>query len=109
MIAQDIMSTCVISLNVHDSVKAAKEIFKQYDFSIIPLKDKEGRLLGVVWEKDLLDIQDPTQSLDAFVSSEYIKLSRSTRFNEIVELFFIHRECEVAFVLDEKELLIGLI
>jgi len=109
MIAQDIMSTCVISLHIHDSIYSAKEIFKKHNFSSIPIIDNDNRLLGVVRLKDLLDKTDPKSTLETCISSVYIKVKYNVTFNEIVEEFFTHHDCAVALVLDESEKLIGIV
>ncbi|MDX9828013.1 MAG: sigma 54-interacting transcriptional regulator, partial [Spirochaetia bacterium] len=109
MIAQDIMSTCIISLNITDTVYTAKEIFKKHNFSSIPILDVDSRLIGVVRLKDLLEKSDPKTTIETCISSLYIRVKYNVTFNEIIEEFFTQPDCAVALVLDESEKLIGII
>ena len=54
MRAKDLMTTDVIAVGADATVKAVAQIMLSHRISAVPVTDKEGRLLGIVSEGDLL-------------------------------------------------------
>lgn len=54
LIARDIMSSPIMSIVEHDSSQQASEFLVRYRINSAPVVDQEGRLVGIVSEKDLM-------------------------------------------------------
>lgn len=59
MKAEDIMSTDVVTVETGSSIEEVVELLSQHPFSGLPVLDKEGRLVGIVSEYDLLIQKSP--------------------------------------------------
>jgi magnesium transporter len=53
---QDVMITNMITLSPESTLKEAAELFARYDFRAIPLVDQEGKILGVVPYRDVMNL-----------------------------------------------------
>jgi magnesium transporter len=54
---RDIMTDTVISLSPENTLKEASQIFKKYWFRALPILDKNGKMLGVVPFKDVINLK----------------------------------------------------
>ncbi len=55
-VVQDIMDTHVISANTLEDQESVAQMFTKYDFSALPVVDKENRLVGIVTVDDAMDV-----------------------------------------------------
>ncbi|MCL4558714.1 MAG: CBS domain-containing protein [Deltaproteobacteria bacterium] len=53
---KDIMTTNVVSLNFDSTLKQAWEMFKRYGFRALPLINDDNRMLGVVPQRDVMNL-----------------------------------------------------
>jgi magnesium transporter len=53
---RDVMITNMITLSPESTLKEASELFARYDFRAIPLVDEEGKILGVVPYRDVMNL-----------------------------------------------------
>jgi magnesium transporter len=53
----DIMVTKVVALNPESTLKQASEIFTRYGFRALPLTDANGKMLGVVPYRDVMNLK----------------------------------------------------
>ncbi|MBI4800710.1 MAG: CBS domain-containing protein [Desulfarculus sp.] len=60
--AQDLMTTPVVSVGAGDSLAQVAHAMAQAGVSGVPVLDEEGRVLGVISEKDFLKRMDPLGS-----------------------------------------------
>ncbi len=62
----DIMSTDVISVNVHSDQEEVADLVDKFDFLAIPVVDAENRLMGVVTVDDVLDVIEEEATEDIY-------------------------------------------
>lgn len=79
---KDIMDTDIISINTNDDQEDVADLFKKYDYLVMPVVDNEHRLVGIVTIDDVLDVieQEATEDLQKMAAmqpseKEYIKTS----------------------------------
>lgn len=66
MLVKDIMSSPVISVKKDDTVGKAMEIMKTDEIRHLPVVDRDGKLIGIIAERDILKVFPPNKSLDKF-------------------------------------------
>ncbi|NLB10713.1 MAG: magnesium transporter [Clostridiaceae bacterium] len=81
-IIKDIMETEVMSINTHDDQEEVAALFRKYDYYVMPVVDKENRLVGIITVDDVLDVIDreATEDLQKMAAmqpseTEYLKTS----------------------------------
>ena len=57
-IIKDIMDTEGVSVNTHDDQEEVAALFRKYDYYVMPVVDKESRLVGIITVDDVLDVID---------------------------------------------------
>lgn len=79
---KDIMDTGVIFINTHDDQEDVANLFKKYNYLVIPVVDNERRLVGIVTIDDVLEVidQEATEDLQKMAAiqpseKEYLKTS----------------------------------
>jgi magnesium transporter len=65
-VIKDIMDTDVISINTHDDQEDVASLFKKYDYYVMPVVDKENRLVGIITVDDILDVIDQEVTEDLY-------------------------------------------
>lgn len=77
---KDIMETSVIYINTYDDQEEIASLFKKYDYNVMPVVDKERRLVGIVTIDDILDVieQENTEDFQKMAAmqpseKEYLK------------------------------------
>lgn len=119
MRAKDLMTTDVIAVGADATVKAVAQILLSHRISAVPVTDKEGRLLGIVSEGDLLRRSEtgtePKRSwwLDLIASAEeraddYVK-SHAKHVRDVMTTKLVTVEedtplSKVAALLEEKRI-----
>ena len=119
MRAKDLMTTDVIAVGADATVKAVAQILLSHRISALPVTDKEGRLLGIVSEGDLLRRSEtgtePKRSwwLDLIASAEeraddYVK-SHAKHVRDVMTTKLVTVEedtplSKVAALLEEKRI-----
>ncbi|HZK27205.1 MAG TPA: magnesium transporter [Thermoclostridium sp.] len=63
-VVKDIMDTDVISINTHDDQEGVANVFKKYDYYVVPVSDNENRLVGIITVDDILDVIDQEATED---------------------------------------------
>lgn len=71
LLAQDVMSTPVVSLTLGDDIHAAHQLLNQYHFRHLPVTTSTGELCGIVSDRDLLaDLSHRNgQSMDVYFAT----------------------------------------
>lgn len=67
LLARDVMAVLVHSLHQDDSLQRAAELFLQLRLGSVPVVDDDGKLVGMVSEKDLMTLEVAGQSWDCQV------------------------------------------
>lgn len=82
---KDIMEPDVMSINTHDDQEDVANLFKKYDYYVMPVVDNENRLVGIITVDDILDVidQEVTEDLHKMAAiqpseKEYLKTSNLT-------------------------------
>ena len=77
---KDIMDTDIIKINTFDDQEEIAELFKKYDYTSMPVVDKENCLVGIITIDDIVDIieQENTEDFQIMAAmtpseEEYIK------------------------------------
>jgi len=63
---EDLMETNVISVNTHDDQEEVARLFGKYDLTVLPVVDKDNRLVGIVTVDDAWDVleQETTEDME---------------------------------------------
>lgn len=69
---KDVMESKVICVNTVDDQETVANIFKKYDFTAMPVVDKENRLVGIITIDDIVDIieQENTEDFQKMAAME---------------------------------------
>ena len=54
---KDIMTTNVVSLNPDSTLREASELFRRYHFRALPVTDDDGKMVGVVPYRDVVELR----------------------------------------------------
>ncbi|MGI6333180.1 MAG: magnesium transporter [Saccharofermentanales bacterium] len=63
-IIRDIMDSDVLAINTHDDQEEVANLFKKYDYYVMPVVDTENRLVGIITVDDVLDVIDQESTED---------------------------------------------
>ena len=55
---EDIMNKNFVSVNTNDDQEIVADLFKKYDFIVMPVVDHENRILGIITVDDVMDVVD---------------------------------------------------
>ena len=63
---EDIMNKNFISVHTDDDQEVVADLFKKYDFIVMPVVDHEGRILGIITVDDVVDIlqEEATEDIE---------------------------------------------
>jgi CBS domain-containing protein len=64
MTAKDVMSSWVVTVTREMSVKKAVDLMLEYKVSGLPVVDDDGKLVGIITEKDILQLYDTFTPLE---------------------------------------------
>jgi len=80
VLIKDLMDTDLIKVNTFDDQEDVAELFKKYDYTAIPVVDKENCLVGIITIDDIIDIieQEDTEDFHLMAATtpseeEYLK------------------------------------
>ncbi|HEX5156082.1 MAG TPA: IMP dehydrogenase [Ktedonobacterales bacterium] len=103
------MITDPITLGPDDSLKSALDVMKKYHISGIPITDEDGRLVGILTNRDIRFAQEVDRPIRELMTHErLITAPVGTTLAEANELLHRHK-VEKLPVVDEHGLLKGLI
>ena len=57
-VIEDIMNKKFVSVHTDDDQEVVADLFKKYDFIVMPVVDQEGRILGIITVDDVMDVVD---------------------------------------------------
>ncbi|GHF51298.1 IMP dehydrogenase [Deinococcus metalli] len=98
-----------ITLPPHASVADADRLMGEYRISGVPITDPQGRLLGIITNRDMRFIDDMSVPIeDVMTRDDLITVPVGTTLDEAQEIFKMHR-IEKLLVTDEQNMLRGLI
>lgn len=58
ILIEDIMNKNFVSVNTNDDQEIVADLFKKYDFIVMPVVDHENRILGIITIDDVMDVVD---------------------------------------------------
>jgi CBS domain-containing protein len=88
MIAKDIMTRDIITVNPTMSIKALAMTLIKNQISGAPVADKDGKIVGVVSEADI--VAKKGKDVKAIMSKKVISVSENTSVEEIAKLMTTH-------------------
>ncbi len=108
MIARDIMTRKVYTTCAETSVQEVAQLLSRKNISGVPVIDKDGKMIGIVTEADIIGKVD-REGLRAadIMSPEIIAVDEETRVGEIAMLLTEHRIKRVPVVQHGK--LVGIV
>ena len=108
MIARDIMTRNVYTISPEASVQEVAQLLSRKNISGVPVLDKDGKMIGIVTEADIIGKVD-REGLRAadIMSPEIIAVDEETRVGEIAMLLTEHRIKRVPVVQHGK--LVGIV
>ena len=108
MIARDIMTRNVYTISPEASVQEVAQLLSRKNISGVPVIDKDGKMIGIVTEADIIGKVD-REGLRAadIMSPEIIAVDEETRVGEIAMLLTEHRIKRVPVVQHGK--LVGIV
>lgn len=61
---EELFNEEVISVNTHDDQETVSQVFKKYDFFVLPVVDNESRLIGIITVDDIIDVMEKEATED---------------------------------------------
>lgn len=89
MVARDIMTKQVVTVDPQKSVKEVAKLLVDHRFSAVPVVDKQGKLVGIVSEADILARKG--KQARSIMSKEIISAHEDTPLEEVAQLLMTHR------------------
>jgi CBS domain-containing protein len=108
MIARDIMTRNVYTTSAEASVQEVAQLLSRKNISGVPVIDKDGKMIGIVTEADIIGKVD-REGLRAadIMSPEIIAVDEETRVGEIAMLLTEHKIKRVPVMRNGK--LVGIV
>ena len=89
MVASEIMTKQVVTVNPQKSVKEVAKLLVDHRFSAVPVVDRQGKLVGIVSEADIMTRKG--KQARSIMSTEIVSASEETPIEEIADLLMTHR------------------
>jgi CBS domain-containing protein len=109
--AKDIMTSHVVAVQMDDSVDRAITLMVKHRISGLPVLDKEGRLVGVVSEFDLLELicegQTEKDGVSRYMSRDVCGVTEQESWVAVADLFRQKRVRRLPVLRDGK--LVGIV
>lgn len=102
MIARDIMTTNVITVGEDLKILEVCKVLTEKRVSGVPVMNKEGKLVGVVTERDLLLHNPLITSVKDIMTKEVVTVTEDTPAEEISRLLLTHSVKRVPVIRGEK-------
>ncbi|HEV2078610.1 MAG TPA: IMP dehydrogenase [Allosphingosinicella sp.] len=98
-----------ITMSRHQTLAEALELMSRHRISGIPVTDEEGRLVGILTNRDVRFAQNPNQPVAELMTSENLVTVGPGVTQEEAKRQLHQRRIEKLLVVDEKQRCIGLI
>jgi len=102
MIAMDIMTTNVIIVGENLKILEVCKVLTEKRVSGVPVVNKEGKLVGVVTERDLLLHNPLVTSVKDIMTKEVVTVTENTPAEDISKLLLTHSIKRVPVIRGEK-------
>ena len=102
MIAKDIMTTDVITVGEDLEILDVCKVLAEGRISGAPVVNKEGKLVGVITERDLLFYNPLITSIKDLMTKEVVTVTEDTPVDEISRLQLTHSIKRVLVMRGEK-------
>jgi len=102
MIARDIMTTNVITVGEDLKILEVCKVLTEKRVSGVPVVNKEGKLVGVVTERDLLLHNPLVTSVKDIMTKEVVTVTEDIPAEEISRLLLTHSVKRVPVIRGEK-------
>jgi CBS-domain-containing membrane protein len=105
MLARDIMTHEVISISPTATIRDAARLLSDYSISGAPVVDREGRMVGIVTEADLISKEGETVS--DIMTEKVVVVREDTPVDRIAQILTSNRFKRVPVLRDER--LVGIV
>ncbi|MBT4791110.1 MAG: CBS domain-containing protein [Halobacteriovoraceae bacterium] len=105
--ARDLMTANPKVLRSHHSYEDAVLIMGKHHFRHLPVLDEEGTLVGIVSERDLINIQG-NPKITALMTNEVLTCFEVTRIQDISKIM-VHEKLSALPVINDKYQMIGIV
>jgi len=102
MIAKDIMTTNVITVGEDLKILEVCKVLTEKRVSGVPVVSKEGKLVGVVTERDLLLHNPLVTSVKDIMTKQVVMVTEDTPVEEISRLLLTHSVKRVPVIRGQK-------
>ena len=102
MIAKDIMTTDVITVGENLEILDVCKVLAEERVSGAPVVNKEGKLVGIITERDLLFYNPLVTSIKDLMTKEVVTVTEDTPVDEITRLQLTHSIKRVLVMRGEK-------
>ncbi|MBQ2326693.1 MAG: magnesium transporter, partial [Clostridia bacterium] len=83
----DIMETQIISVDTLEDKEVAAQMMSRYDFSVMPVVDKDKRLVGIITFDDALDVIEEAATEDIAMMAAVTPTDKPYLKTDILEIF----------------------
>ena len=123
MVAEELMSTRLVVAQVTHSIRRVMATLSESDVRHLPVLE-EGRLVGMISDRDLRRLTDPmfdlapadsarvqelSQPISVLMSSDVISVSPETEVEEVIDLMIEHKIGALPVVAADSLELIGIV
>ncbi len=110
LLAHQIMSTELTTLNQNASLAVARALFRQHRFRHVPVIQADGQLAGIFSDRDLMQHQndDDIVPITKLMRQQVLVASPQTEIRELARVMYEQRVGAVPIV-DDGEKLVGIV
>jgi len=87
---EDLMTTDLVSVKVTDSQEESAELLSKYDLIAIPVRDEDGRLLGIITFDDVMDVLEE-EATDDFHKMGSVSLGKMSLADASIGVMILKR------------------
>ncbi len=106
--AQQIMSSPVLTVSSEDTIRDAAKLFREKRFRHLPVVSEEGKLVGIISDRDTLPVSDRTDPIKEHMATAIISARPETEIRKIASVFF-HERIGAMPILDENGSVSGIL
>lgn len=107
--AKDLMSSPVHTVEEGEPLKSLEKIFERYSIRHIPVLNRQGILVGIVSDRDLLKSKrSDSVQVKEIMTSEVLTAQNMARIVEVAKLM-LHKKIGAMPVIDHSNTLVGIV
>lgn len=110
IVASQIMSNEITTIAQNSSIATARAIFRHHRFRHMPVTHADGKLAGILSDRDLMQHQnaDDSMALQRIMRQQVLVAAPNTEIHELARVMYEQRVGAVP-IIDEEEKLVGIV